>query len=93
MMRKIALSILVIALCVVIVLLINFLIITPLVLGNLCRYDTGQVNTGKLFDIFYDITSESGYHPEPSLFSVYCTSILGILIGYNFAYLFIWRKK
>jgi hypothetical protein len=93
MLRKIIFSILIVALCLVIAFLVNFAIITPLVLGDLCRYDTGQITTGKLFDLFYDITSESGYHPEPSLYNIYLTGILGIVIGINLSYFFTWTKK
>ncbi len=71
---------------------LNFGIITNYVVGDECKYDTRDIETSKLFDSFYTISSETGYHPEPSYFNFVFTFCIGLLIGISVS-LLLYRKK
>jgi hypothetical protein len=70
---------------------LNFFILTPIIVGDPERYDTDGIKTGKLFDLFYEISSNTGYHPEPSVFNAYFTLCLGVIVGSYVA--FRWSKS
>jgi len=91
MTRKIVLTLLIVVVSFITFQLLNHLIIEKIIIGDPCEYDTEGNETGKLFNLFYTISSSTGYHPEPSLFNFYFTTILGILTGLVFAYRQLWR--
>lgn len=37
--------------------------------------------TSKIFDLFYKMTSDEGYHPSPTTFNYVLTIALGLLLG------------
>ncbi|UII25994.1 hypothetical protein LVD15_22235 [Fulvivirga maritima] len=70
---------------------INFEIIDKIVVTNACKYDTSNTPNGFIFDLFYEISSNTGYHPEPSYFNFGFTAILGLILGLLFSYKLIWK--
>ena len=46
--------------------LVNYLIVVPCVIGNGCDYDVGKCDRGKVFELFFEQSSDTGYHPEPT---------------------------
>lgn len=46
-----------------------------------------------IFDLFVEISSDTGYHPEPSMFYFYFAYILGIVLGGLTAYKLVWKRK
>lgn len=91
MIKKIALTLLVLVVSFIVFQLLNHLIIEKIIIGDPCEYDTEGNETGKLFNLFYTISSNTGYHPEPSLFNFYFTTILSFVTGLVFAYRQLWR--
>ena len=73
--------------------LLNHSIIENIIIGDPCKYDVDKIKTGKLFDLFYTISSNTGYHPEPSTFNFYFTTILSLLIGICLSSRLIWRNR
>ena len=57
----------------------NYLIITPLIIGDKCNNDLGQNELTKFNELFFEISSNTGYHPEPTTFIL--TAIIGCIIG------------
>jgi hypothetical protein len=72
---------------------INFSILTPVILGDLDKYDTEPIETSIIFDFFYEISSNTGYKPEPSYMNFILTGLVGILIGLVLSKFTIWKKK
>lgn len=92
MIRKIFLIVFLPIISVITCQIINHGIIGPIIIGDSCSYDVKGIKTGKIFDLFYEISSNTGYHPEPSLFNFYFTTGVGILIGGLISYKFLRRK-
>jgi len=90
--KKIFLTLGVLILSFILTQLINHLIIEKIIIGDPCDYDTIGNDTGKIFDLFYNSSSNTGYHPEPSLFNFYFTTVASILIGYCICYKTIWKR-
>lgn len=65
----------------------NLTIMTPFLLGDLHKYDTGDKEITPLFSLFFEISSNTGYVPEPSVFNFILTIVLGSIMG-----LFVGRK-
>ena len=93
MTKKIVLTVLLVVVCIIVLQLLNHEIIERIIIGDACHYDTENIQTGELFNCFYTISSNTGYHPEPNLFNVICTTCCGLLIGLFIAYKVLWRKK
>jgi len=72
---------------------LNFSIINNAIIGNEEAYDTTSIKTSKFFDLFYTISSDTGYHPEPSYFNFIFTALIGIFVGGLIAYKLMWRQK
>ncbi len=64
-----------------------------IIIGDPCEYNTEGTETGQLFNLFYTISSNTGYHPEPSLFNFYFTTILSSMIGLMVAYKQLWKTQ
>lgn len=60
---------------------LNFEFISNLIIGDECKYSVNSLETNKLFDLFYTISSDTGYHPEPSYFNFAFTLCIGLLLG------------
>jgi hypothetical protein len=48
---------------------------------------------GRASSLFVEVSSETGYHPEPSLFFIACFPVLGTIIGSLIAYILFWKKN
>ena len=59
---------------------VNYLIITPLIIGDKCNNDLGQNELTKFDELFFEISSNTGYHPEPITFNFILTAIIGCII-------------
>ncbi len=46
-------------------------------------------DTTKVFDLFYEMTSDEGYHPSPTTFNHVLTIILGIGLGFFYYKVFV----
>ena len=60
---------------------VNYTIITPIIIGNKCEHDIGKNELTKLENLFFEISSNTGYHPEPTSFNFIFTAIMGFIIG------------
>lgn len=58
---------------------VNYIIITPLIIGDKCDLDQSELT--KFDELFYEISSNTGYHPEPTTFNFILTAIIGCIIG------------
>ena len=58
---------------------VNYIIITPLIIGDKCDLDQSELT--KFDELFFEITSNTGYHPEPTTFNFILTAIIGCIIG------------
>lgn len=58
---------------------VNYIIITPLIIGDKC--DLGQNELTKFDELFFEISSNTGYHPEPTTLNFMLTAIIGCIIG------------
>lgn len=90
---KLIVSLLLIFVGVAIAYFLNYSILNNIVIGNEEAYDTQHIETGFIFNLFYTISSETGYHPEPSYFNFLLTTLVGVIVGGFMSYKFIWKKK
>lgn len=60
---------------------VNYLIITPLIISDKCNNDLGQNKLTKFDELFFEISSNTGYHPEPTTFNFILTAVIGCIIG------------
>lgn len=58
---------------------VNYIIITPLIIGDKCDLDQNKLT--KFDELFFEISSNTGYHPEPTTFNFMLTAIIGCIIG------------
>lgn len=58
---------------------VNYLIITPLIIGDKCDLDQNELT--KFDELFFEISSNTGYHPEPTTLNFILTAIIGCIIG------------
>ena len=80
-MKKIFVFLVFITTSILTLFVINYLIITPVIIGNKCEYDIGQNELTKLDELFFEISSNTGYHPEPTTLNFIFTAIIGCIIG------------
>lgn len=90
---KIVLTIGILIISFIILQLINHEIIEQIIIGDSCKYDTDGVQTGWIFNLFYTISSDTGYHPEPSMFNFIFTTIFSLFLGSISSYYLIWKKS
>ena len=74
-------------------LFLNFKILFPILIPDPEKFAVEDIETGKLFDLFIEISSDTGYHPEPSLFYFRFAYAIGILSGVLTAYHLVWKTK
>jgi hypothetical protein len=70
----------------------NFGFISKQIIGDECKYDVDNVQPSKLFEVFYTISSETGYHPEPSNFNFAFTILIGLSFGFLVSFVFFRTK-
>ena len=61
--------------------LVNYLIVVPCVIGDECGYDVGKCDRGKVFELLFEQSSDTGYHPEPTLFNFFFVTLVGTMVG------------
>jgi polysaccharide biosynthesis protein len=61
--------------------LVNYLIVVPCVIGDECGYDVGKCDRGKVFELLFEQSSDTGYHPEPTLFNFFFVTLIGAMVG------------
>ena len=64
---------------VILALLLNLFVIENILIPDPCYYHTHDTN--KIFDVFYKLTAEEGYHPFPTKFNFIFTASIGALLG------------
>jgi hypothetical protein len=70
-------------------LILNYAVFERLLIPDECYYHSHATNA--LFDIFYNTSSGSGGHPEPTIFNFIFTLIVGILLARGITRFFINR--
>ena len=80
-MKKILVFLISLLISTLTIFVVNYLIITPLLLDDKCNNDLGQSELTKFDELFYEISSNTGYHPEPTTFNFILTAIIGCIIG------------
>ena len=58
---------------------LNYCIIEPIIIPNPCAYHINK--TGSLFNLFYKIESNEGFHPFPTGLNSILTAGIGIVSG------------
>ena len=71
----------------------NFHILYPILIPDTEKYAVEGVPTNKLFYVFFEISSNTGYHPEPTNFYIFLAYGLGITFGTLLAYKLIWKTN
>jgi len=84
-MKKILVFLISLLISTLTIFVVNYLIITPLIIDDKCNNDLGQSELTKFDELFYEISSNTGYHPEPTTFNFILTAIIGCIIG-SFVY-------
>lgn len=90
---KSIISIIIIVIGILVAFSINYGILDELIIKDACSYDISNSNNKFIFNLFYEISSNTGYHPEPSYFNFGITFFLGLFLGLFFAYRLIWKRK
>jgi polysaccharide biosynthesis protein len=80
-MKKILVFLISLLISTLTIFVVNYLIITPLIIDDKCNNDLGQSELTKFDELFYEISSNTGYHPEPTTFNFILTAIIGCIIG------------
>jgi ABC-type antimicrobial peptide transport system permease subunit len=75
---------------IIVIFIIRFILFLILV-SDICAYHNGK-ETGFLIDTFYEMTSSSGYHPEPNTLNQILTTIIGGVLGLTF-YFYILKRR
>ncbi|MDR1679386.1 MAG: hypothetical protein LBR81_06355 [Prevotellaceae bacterium] len=68
------------------------IVLYKIIIGDPCHWHN-VVDTNFVFDLFYEISSNTGYHPEPTFFNLIFTLLFGILLGLFLSYKIVWKKK
>ncbi len=80
-MKKILVFLISLLISTLTIFVVNYLIITPLIIDDKCNNDLGQSELTKFDELFYEISSNTGYHPEPTTLNFILTAIIGCIIG------------
>ena len=91
--KKIILTLVVVALGIMLTIFLNFYFIQKIIIPNPEKYGVENIQTNKLFDLFYEISSNTGCHPDPTRFNGYITLTVGIILGTLTAYKLIWKTN
>jgi len=90
---NILLTIIIILVLCLVCLFINLLILTPFFIGDEVRYMKKEVTTNPIFDLFYEISSNTGYIPDVTNFNIIFTLFVGFFIGLILAQKVLWSKE
>jgi hypothetical protein len=91
--KKILSTLVLVGLGIFMSLFVNFKILFPLLFPDPEKYAVENIQTGKLFDLLIEISSNTGYHPEPSIFYIGFAYSIGIVLGALAAYKLIWENR
>jgi len=80
-MKKILVFLISLLISTLTIFVVNYLIITPLIIDDKCNNDLDQNELTKFDELFFEISSNTGYHPEPTTFNFILTAITGCIIG------------
>jgi hypothetical protein len=58
---------------------LNYFLLERLIIPDPCYYHSHDTN--KVFDLFYELTAQEGYHPTPTKLNLILTLTIGALIG------------
>ena len=78
-MKKILVFLISLLISTLTIFVVNYIIITPLIIGDKCDLDQNELT--KFDELFYEISSNTGYHPEPTTLNFILTAIIGCIIG------------
>ena len=86
-------TIIVVVLFVYIAIVINFCYISEWIIGEGFEYDIdSDKGSSSLFNLFYTISSDTGYIPDISCFNFCFTIVVGVVLGFLISRKIIWRK-
>lgn len=60
---------------------INFMFLNDLIVDDTAKFDSENPSLSQFFNLFYLVTSETGYQPEPSKFNFFITGLIGLIFG------------
>lgn len=96
-MKRGLLNIFILSICLLISIFLlyflNYSILEQFIIGDEHKYIVGNSEPNFIFNLFYEISSDTGYHPEPSYFNFVFTFILGCSLGLLFFYKVIRRTR
>lgn len=61
----------------------NIFVVERILIPDPCYYHSHETNI--IFDVFYDLSPDEGYHPFPTMFNFIFTMILGSVAGFIIA--------
>jgi hypothetical protein len=59
--------------------ILNYFIVEQILVPDPCAWHSRE--PGRLFNLFYKIDSNDGYHPTPTLFNYELTALIGVVTG------------
>lgn len=59
-----------------------FWLLNTIIIGDPCDYHNKDIKTGSVFNLFYEISSNTGHHPEPTAFNFIFAITTGAVIGF-----------
>lgn len=71
---------------------INFMFVPYILFGNNEKSCELPADSSFFFDLFFEISGNTGYHPEPNLFYYFCTISFGLSFGFYLSYKYIWNR-
>ncbi|MFN4881608.1 MAG: hypothetical protein ACK5AS_10050 [Bacteroidota bacterium] len=90
---KIILTFMLLCMGVIVSYIINFYLVYHILIPNPENVAVNGNAQDKLFELFFEISSGTGYHPEPSWFYIKVVYALGLILGGIAAYKLIWKRK
>jgi hypothetical protein len=80
--------------CVISIICVISTLFLNLIISNAIFSDDCEIgDTGMIFNLFYEISSNTGYHPEITIFNFTLTIIIGLLIASYLSQKLVWRRK
>jgi len=83
--RQLILAIVLIVAGVIATFALNFLVLDPLFIPDICYYHNHDFKTSWVFGLFYSFPPDEGGHPAPSSFNFLFTITTGGLLGWLLA--------
>lgn len=79
-------SSLIIITSIIILHIVNYIVERLVIIGDPCKFDKSDNELSATFKLFYTISSNTGYHPEPSLLNFSLTTLIGFILGIFISY-------